>query len=99
MEKYILARSVDDVRAYIKDAKIVSFDFETAPNEKYRNDNMAAIDAHKSHIVGVSFSAEEGTGIYAPIAHKNTNLNLDILNLRGRNTQRNYRILKIFCRH
>ena len=81
MEKYILARSVDDVRAYIKDAKIVSFDFETAPNEKYRNDNMAAIDAHKSHIVGVSFSAEEGTGIYAPIAHKNTNLNLDMHDL------------------
>jgi len=81
MEKYILARSVDDVRAYIKDAKVVSFDFETAPDEKYRNDNMAAIDAHKSHIVGVSFSAEEGTGIYAPIAHKNTNLNLDMHDL------------------
>ena len=39
---------------------------------------MAAIDAHKSHIVGVSFSVEEGTGIYVPIAHKNTELNLNM---------------------
>ena len=81
MEKYILARSVDDVKKYLKDAKVISFDFETAPDEKYRNEPMAAIDAHKSHIVGVSFSVEEGTGIYAPIAHKNTELNLDMMEI------------------
>ena len=78
MEKYILAGSVDDVKKYLKDAKVISFDFETAPDERYRDEAMSAIDAHKAHIVGVSFSVEEGTGIYAPIAHKNTNLNLDM---------------------
>ena len=67
MEIYKLARSVDDVKEYLKGAKVISFDFETSPDERYRNEPMAAIDAHKAHIVGVSFSVEEGTGIYAPI--------------------------------
>lgn len=84
MEKYILARSTDDVKDYLNGADVVSFDFETAPNDEYRDEPMAAIDPHKSHIVGVSFSVKEGTGIYAPIAHKNTKLNLDMFEiLRG----------------
>lgn len=84
MEKYILARSADDVKDYLNGAEVVSFDFETAPNDEYRDEPMAAIDPHKSHIVGVSFSVKEGTGIYAPIAHKNTKLNLDMFEiLRG----------------
>ena len=78
MEKYILARSVYDVKEYLKGAKVISFDFETSPDERYRDEAMAAIDAHKAHIVGVSFSVEEGTGIYAPIAHKDEELNLDM---------------------
>lgn len=81
MVKYILASSVDDVKKYLKGAKVISFDFETAPNVDYRNEPKAAIDAHKAHIVGVSFSVEEGTGIYAPIAHKNTELNLDMMEI------------------
>lgn len=84
MEKYILARSADDVKDYLNGENVVSFDFETAPNDEYRDEPMAAIDPHKSHIVGVSFSVKEGTGIYAPIAHKNTKLNLDMFEiLRG----------------
>lgn len=84
MEKYILARSVDDVKDYLNGADVVSFDFETAPNDEYRDEPMAAIDPNKSHIVGVSFSVKEGTGIYAPIAHKKTKLNLDMFEiLRG----------------
>ena len=84
MEKYILARSADDVKDYLNGAEVVSFDFETAPNDEYRDEPMAAIDPHKSHIAGVSFSVKEGTGIYAPIAHKNTKLNLDMFEiLRG----------------
>jgi len=84
MEKYTLARSADDVKDYLNGADVVSFDFETAPNDEYRDEPMAAIDPHKSHIVGVSFSVKEGTGIYAPIAHKNTKLNLDMFEiLRG----------------
>ena len=58
MEKYILASSVDDVKKYLKGAKVISFDFETAPDDNYRDEPMAAIDAHKAHIVGVSFSVE-----------------------------------------
>ena len=78
MSEYKLAKSTDDVKKYLKNADIISFDFETAPNDEYRDESMAAIDPHKSHIVGVSFSVKAGTGIYAPIAHKNTSLNLNM---------------------
>ena len=81
MSEYKLAKSTDDVRNYLKNADIISFDFETAPNDEYREETMAAIDPHKSHIVGVSFSVKAGTGIYAPIAHKNTSLNIDMFKL------------------
>ena len=78
MSEYKLAKSTDEVRNYLNNADIISFDFETAPNDEYREEPMAAIDPHKSHIVGVSFSVKAGTGIYAPIAHKNTSLNLNM---------------------
>ena len=81
MSEYKLAKSTDDVKNYLKNADIISFDFETAPNDEYRDEPMAAIDPHKSHMVGVSFSVKPGTGIYAPIAHKNTHLNLDMREL------------------
>lgn len=81
MSEYKLAKSTDEVRNYLKNADIISFDFETAPNDEYREETMAAIDPHKSHIVGVSFSVKAGTGIYAPIAHKNTSLNIDMFKL------------------
>lgn len=81
MSEYKLAKSSDEVKKYLKNADIISFDFETAPNDEYRDEPMAAIDPHKSHMVGVSFSAKPGTGIYAPIAHKNTHLNLDMREL------------------
>lgn len=78
MANYKLARSIKDVRNYLEGANIISFDFETAPRDKYRNEPYAALDPHKSNIVGVSFSREPGTAIYVPIAHKNTNLNIDV---------------------
>lgn len=81
MFEYKLAKSADDVRNYLKNAEIISFDFETAPDDEYRDKPMAAIDPHKSHIVGVSFSVKAGTGIYVPIAHKNTSLNIDMFKL------------------
>ena len=81
MSEYKLAKSTDDVKKYLKNADIISFDFETAPNDEYRDEPMAAIDPHKSHIVGVSFSVKAGTGIYAPIAHKNTSLNIDMFGI------------------
>jgi len=48
----------------------VAFDFETAPDEQYRDEERAALDPHKAHIVGVSFSIAEGDGIYVPLDHK-----------------------------
>lgn len=67
---YKCITSVEGIRDYIGDAKIIAFDYETAPDEAYRNEDKAALDAHKAHIVGCSFSVTEGTGIYVPVAHK-----------------------------
>ena len=76
--KYTCTTSVDDIRKYIGASKIIAFDYETAPDEKYRNESKAATDAHKAHLVGCSFSVAEGTGIYVPIAHKfGTNIDKD----------------------
>ena len=67
---YKCITSVEGIRDYIGDAKIIAFDYETAPDEAYRNEDKAALDAHKAHIVGCSFSVSEGSGIYVPVAHK-----------------------------
>lgn len=67
---YKCITSVEGIRDYIGDAKIVAFDYETAPDEAYRNEEKASLDAHKAHIVGCSFSVSGGTGIYVPVAHK-----------------------------
>ncbi len=50
--------------------RIVAFDFETAPDDLWRGEERAALDPHKAHIVGVSFSTAEDNGIYIPIAHR-----------------------------
>ena len=66
-------RLVTDVRAikeYIGNAREVAFDYETAPLPPFRDDDKAALDPHRSQIIGCSFSVEEHTGIYVPIAHK-----------------------------
>ncbi len=60
---------IQDLKRYLSGAHIIAFDFETAPDEPYRSEYKAALDAHKAHIVGVSFSVSEGTAIYVPIAH------------------------------
>jgi len=67
---YECVTSIEGIRKYIGNHKVVAFDFETAPIELFRDEDKAALDAHKSHIVGCSFSVAEGTGIYVPIAHK-----------------------------
>lgn len=58
------------VRKYLSQARIVAFDFETAPDEPYRNDDKAALDPHMAHIVGISFSQAESDAIYIPMTHK-----------------------------
>lgn len=61
--------TLEELKNYLAAASVVAFDFETAPDEKYRNEDKAALDAHKSHIAGISFSVAEGSGVYLPIAH------------------------------
>lgn len=68
--RYMCAVTMDEVRAYLADSKIVAFDFETAPDDPFRTEPKAALDPHKAHIVGVSFSVSEGSAIYVPVAHK-----------------------------
>lgn len=70
MENYRCVTSVQEIQKYIGNATIVAFDYETAPDEPYHMEEKAALDPHKSHIVGCSFSVKEHTGIYVPVAHK-----------------------------
>jgi len=67
---YKCVTTLKEIQQYLDGVGIVSFDFETAPDELYRDEERAALDAHKSHIVGISFSVAEGSAIYVPIAHK-----------------------------
>ncbi|EFV00627.1 DNA-directed DNA polymerase [Pseudoramibacter alactolyticus ATCC 23263] len=66
-------RSITDmpsIRRYLAGVSPVAFDFETAPDNEYRKEPKAALDAHKAHITGVSFSVTEGDAIYVPLAHR-----------------------------
>lgn len=67
---YQCVTTLAGIRKYIGDSKLVAFDYETAPDEPYRDEPKAALDPAKAHIVGCSFSVREGTGIYVPVAHK-----------------------------
>ncbi len=67
---YKLALNSKEIREYIGNHKLLALDIETSPFEKYRNDDKASLDAHKSGITGISFSVEKGTGIYVPFNHK-----------------------------
>lgn len=67
---YNCITNIAELKDYLESASIVAFDFETSPDDAYRNEERAALDPHKSHIVGISFSKAEGEGIYLPIAHK-----------------------------
>ena len=66
---YRLVTDPTEIREYIGDARVVAFDFETAPTEEWRGEEMAALDAHKAEITGVSLSVKAGTGIYVPLRH------------------------------
>ena len=67
---YKCVTTVTGIQEYIGSSTIVAFDFETAPNDPYREEDKAALDPARAHIVGCSFSVKEGTGIYVPIAHR-----------------------------
>lgn len=67
---YRCVTTVAGIKEYIGGCHIVAFDYETAPDEQYRTEDRAALDAHKAHIVGCSFSVAIDSGIYVPVAHK-----------------------------
>lgn len=67
---YRCVTDINELSAYIQNRKVVAFDIETAPDEDFREEQGAAFDPHKAHVVGVSFSVTEGSGVYVPIAHK-----------------------------
>lgn len=68
--EYKVVTTVEEIRDYIGDADVVTFDYETAPDDKYRDEDKAALDPAKSHIVTMSLSVREHTGIMIPVAHK-----------------------------
>ncbi len=74
---YRAVTDIGEVASYLSGLRAVGFDFETAPDDAYRNDERAALDPHKAHIVGVSFSVAEDDGIYVPLAHK-TGVNANV---------------------
>ena len=77
--EYKCVTTVDGIHDYIGGSHIVAFDFETAPDDPYREEDKAALDTARAHIVGCSFSVKEGTGIYVPIAHRiGTNIDKDV---------------------
>ncbi|WP_040197205.1 bifunctional 3'-5' exonuclease/DNA polymerase [Candidatus Soleaferrea massiliensis] len=67
---YQCVKTFSEIKDYLGGATLVSFDFETSPLDDYRNEERAALDAHKAHIVGVSFSVAEKSAIYVPLAHR-----------------------------
>ncbi len=67
--KYKAIKVLDEVKEYLEGQAVVAFDFETAPKEKFRNEEKAALDPRKGRIVGISFSVSRGTGIYIPLSH------------------------------
>ena len=66
---YRCETNLQEIKKYLRGAGVVAFDFETAPLPAYRDDNKAALDAHRSHIVGVSLSVAEGSAVYVPLRH------------------------------
>ena len=70
MQDYKTIRSVKELDAYIGNADIIAFDFETAATEEYREEDMSALDPHKADITGISLSVKEGTAVYIPLRHR-----------------------------
>lgn len=69
MKQYQCITKLPDLQAYLSGHSAVAFDFETAPDTPWRGDPKAALDPHKAHIAGISFSVSEGTAVYVSLAH------------------------------
>ncbi|HEY5537893.1 MAG TPA: bifunctional 3'-5' exonuclease/DNA polymerase, partial [Acetobacterium sp.] len=70
--KYTMTTDLKALEVYLGSATIIAFDFETVPHEQWKGTGDAALDPHKAHIVGISLSVLEGTGIYIPLCHENS---------------------------
>jgi DNA polymerase-1 len=68
--EYRCVTDLAKLQDYLGGARLVAFDFETAPREEYCKDEKATLDAHKADIAGMSFSVSEGTAVYVPLRHK-----------------------------
>lgn len=68
--KYRCECDPERIREYVEGAPVVAFDFETAPSDPWREDERAALDAHRSEIVGISLSVMDGDAIYVPLRHR-----------------------------
>lgn len=97
MAEYIRATNMQDIEDYLAGSTEISFDFETSPYKEFRNEEFAALDPHKSDIVGISLSVKPGTGIYIPMRHKqDINLHYDtVMNYLSKALFRNKEIIKI----
>lgn len=67
---YLCVKTPTEIKNYLSNATLVAFDFETSPDDAFRGEERAALDAHKAHIVGISFSVAEGSAVYVPLAHR-----------------------------
>lgn len=67
---YKKVTTLKEIKEYLGNSKIIAFDFETAPDEKFRYESKAALDSAKSHVTDCAFSVKPGTGITVPLAHK-----------------------------
>lgn len=76
-QDYQTLRSIVEIENYIGNATVIAFDFETSPNEPYRETDRAALDPYMSDITGISLSVKPGTGRYIPLRHR-TGENADI---------------------
>jgi len=70
MQDYKTIRSVQELDAYIGNATLLAFDFETAAEEAYREEEYSALDAHKADIAGISVSVAPGSARYIPLRHR-----------------------------
>ena len=69
-KNYKVCRDLNELAAYINNSDAVAFDFETAPLDRYRDDSKSSLDAHRSDIVGISFSIKVGSAVYVPLRHR-----------------------------
>lgn len=77
--KYKCVMDIAELKAYIGDAKIVAFDYETAPDEAFRDDAKASLDPFRSHIVECSYSVAEGTAVAVSLKHlTGSNMDYDV---------------------